>query len=110
MKALLSERPRHLCQTLRAVCSDRYEGFVHAAKEVCGKRVKIVIDRFHVAKLYRSRLDRLRKPELKRLKQTLSEEEYGQLTGAMWALCKKEEKLTDKDKDILSCVFEYSPC
>ena len=30
-----------------------YEGFVNAAKEVFGKRVKIVIDRFHVA-TYRS--------------------------------------------------------
>jgi hypothetical protein len=36
------------------------------------------------------------------LKQTLSEEEYGQLTGAMWALRKQEEKLTEKDKDILA--------
>ena len=61
-----------------------YEGFVNAAKEVFGKRVKIVIDRFHVAKLYRSRVDSLRKQELKRLKQTLSEEEYGQLKGAIW--------------------------
>jgi len=110
VKAFLSEIPRHLCQTIRAVCSDMYEGFVNAAKEVFGKRVKIVIDRFHVAKLYRSRMDSLRKQELKRLKQTLSEEEYGQLTGAMWALRKKEEKLTDKDKDILACLFVYSPC
>ena len=51
VKAFLSEMPRHLCQTIRAVCSDRYEGFVNAAKEVFGKRVKIVIDRFPVAKL-----------------------------------------------------------
>src|SRR5215510_14415419 len=39
---------------------DMYEGFVNAAKEVFGKRVKIVIDRFHVAKLYRRGVDRLR--------------------------------------------------
>jgi len=43
-----------------------YEGFVNAAKEVFGKRVKIVIDRFHVAKRYRSGVDSLRKHELKR--------------------------------------------
>jgi transposase len=110
VKAFLNEMPRHLCKTIRAVCSDMYDGFVHAAKEVFGTRVQIVIDRFHVAKLYRSSLDSLRKQELKRLKQTLSEEEYGQLTGAMWALRKKEEKLTDKDKDILACLFAYSPC
>jgi len=51
------------------------EGCVNAAKEVLGKRVKLVIDRFHVAKLYRAGLDSLRKQELKRLKQTLAEEE-----------------------------------
>jgi transposase len=87
-----------------------YEGFVQAAKEVCGKRVKIVIDRFHVAKLYRKGLDSLRKRELQRLKQELSEDEYGQLKGAMWALRKSEEKLTDEDKDVLACLFEHSPC
>ncbi len=40
-----------------------YDGFIHAAQEVFGKRVKIVIDRFHVAKLYRKGLDTLRKHE-----------------------------------------------
>lgn len=76
---------------------------MHAAQEGFGQRVPIVSDRFHVAKLDRSRLERLRKQELKRLKPTLSEEAYGQLTGAMWALCKKEEQLAEKDKDIRAC-------
>ena len=87
-----------------------YEGFVNATKEVLGKRVKIVIDRFHVAKLYRSGLDSLRKQELKRLKQELSEESYSQLKGTMWALRKSEETLTDDDKDVLVCLFWHSPC
>jgi transposase len=87
-----------------------YEGFVNAAKEVFGKRVKIVIDRFHVAKLYRSGLDSLRKHECKRLKQELSEEAYDQFKGAMWALRKSEEQLTDDDKDVLCCLFAHSPC
>jgi transposase len=86
------------------------EGFVNAAKEVFGKRVKIVIDRFHVAKLYRSGLDKLRKQELKRLKQELSEEDYRQLKGAMWALRKPKEQLTDEDNDVLVCLFGYSSC
>src|SRR5256886_16231748 len=101
--------PRHLCQTICAVCSDMYEGFVNAAKEVFGKRVKIVIDRFHVAKLYRSGLDSLRKQELKRLKQELSEESYSQLKRTMWALRKSEETLTGDDKNVLVCLFGHSP-
>ena len=49
-----------------------YDGFINAAKEVFGKRTRIVIDRFHVAKLYRKGLDTLRIQELKRLKKELS--------------------------------------
>jgi transposase len=110
VKAFLSSIPKRLRQTIHAICSDMYEGFVNAAKEVFGKRVKIVIDRFHVAKLYRSGLDKLRKQELKRLKRELSEEEYGQLKGAMWALRKPKEQLTDEDKDVLVCLFGHSSC
>ena len=108
VKAFLRGIPKHLRHTIHAVCSDMYEGFVNAAKEVFGKRVKIVIDRFHVAKLYRSGLDKLRKRELKRLQQELSEEEYGQLKGAMWALRKPKEHLTDEDNDVLVRLFGYS--
>jgi transposase len=110
VKAFLSSIPKRLHQTIHSVCTDMYEGFVNAAKEVFGKRVKIVIDRFHVAKLYRSGLDKLRKQELKRLKQELSGEEYGQLKGAMWALRKPKEHLTDEDNDVLVCLFGYASC
>src|SRR4029434_798883 len=99
-KTFLRSTPQRVRQTIHSVCTDMYEGFVHAAKEVFGKRVQIVIDRFHVAKVYRRGFDRLRKHECKRLKQELAEEAYGQFKGAMWVLRKSEEQLTDKDKDI----------
>jgi transposase len=83
---------------------------VHAAKEVFGKRVQSVIDRFHVAKLYRRGLDSLRKHELRRLKKELAEEAYGQWKGAMWALRKSAETLTDDEKAVLVCLFAPSPC
>ncbi len=86
-----------------------YDGFVNAAIEVLGKRVKVVNDRFHVSKLYRSGLDKLRKQELKRLKEDLSDEDYSSLQGSMWALRKREEQLTDNDDAILMRLFEYSP-
>ena len=44
-----------------------YEGFINAAKETFGKRTKIVVDRFHVAKLYRKGLDRLRIKEMRKI-------------------------------------------
>ena len=107
--AFLRGIPKRLRQTIHSVCSDMYDGFVNAVKEVLGRRVKVVIDRFHVAKLYRSGLDDLRKQELHRLKQDLCEADYGQLKGAMWVLRKSEEDMTDKDKDVLVCLFEHSP-
>ena len=110
VKAFLRGIPQRVRQTIHFVCTDMYEGFVNAAKEVFGTHVKIVIDRFHVAQQYRRGIDRLRKHELKRLKQALSEETYGQLPGAMWALRKSAEQLTDEDKDVLVCLFAHAPC
>ena len=86
-----------------------YKGFINASKEVFGKRTKIVVDRFHVAKLYRKGVDTLRIKELKRLKEELSEEEYAELKGAMWVLRKKETDLTIEDKVLLKQLFVYSP-
>jgi transposase len=63
-------------------------------QSVFGKRTKIVVDRFHVAKLYRKGLDTLRIQELKRLKEELTEEEYAELKGAMWVLRKKKKDLS----------------
>jgi transposase len=110
VKAFLSGIPQRVRQTIHFVCTDMYEGFVNAAKEVFGKHVKIVIDRFHVAKLYRRVLDSVRKHELKRLQQELSEEAYGRFKGAMWALRQSEEQLTDEDKDVLVYLFDHAPC
>jgi transposase len=110
VKAFLRGIPQRIRHTMHAVCSDRYEGFVHAAQEVFGKRVQIVIDRFHVAKLYRRGLDKLRKQELRRLKQALSAEDYRQVKGAMWALRKPKEQWTDEDNDGRVCLFDHSSC
>jgi transposase len=109
VKAFLSGIPQHLRKTVHSICSEMYDGVIYADKEVFGKRIKIVIDRFHVAKLYRSGLDTLRKQELRRLKQALSEEDYKQLKGVMWALRKAESDLDDKEDDLLARLFEHSP-
>ncbi len=109
VKKFLKTIPKRLKKTIGCVCSDMYDGFINAAKEVLGKRTRIIIDRFHVARLYRSDLDGLRKKEMRRLKKELSEGEYGKLKGAMWALRKKEEELSAKEKQVLECLFGHSP-
>jgi len=86
-----------------------YIGFINAAKEVFGKRIAVVADRFHVAKLYRGGLDSLRKKEMKRLKEELSEASYKGLKNIMWILRKSHSNLTSDEKRILKRVFKYSP-
>ena len=109
IKTFLEEIPARIKKTATTICCDMYDGYINAAKEVFGNKIKVVIDRFHVAKNYRSCLDSLRKQELKRLKKELNESQYSQLKGAMWALRKKEDDLTKRDKAVLTAVFEHSP-
>ena len=108
VKEFLESIPKHLKKTVTSVCTDMYDGFVNAAKEVFGEQ-KIVIDRFHVAKLYREPLDKLRVQEMLRLKAKLAPEEYGKLEGMMWILRKKHELLTADDKRKLKKLYKYSP-
>ena len=68
VKSFLQSIPKRLRQTVSSVCSDLYIGFLNAAREVFGKKMRIVVDRFHVARLYRKGFDTLRKQEMKRLK------------------------------------------
>lgn len=109
VKAFLETIPQRLKETVTTVCSDMYDGYINAAKEVFGNKIKVVIDRFHIAKNYRSCLDTLRKQELKRLKRELNETDYAKLKGAMWALRKNAEGLTEQDKTVLEALFEHSP-
>ncbi len=86
-----------------------YTGYINAAKEVFKNSALIVIDRFHVAKLYRGELDKYRKKILKELKQALSVSEYKKTIGAAKILRKKNELLTKTEKEIVSELFSWSP-
>lgn len=108
VKEFLLSIPKQLRKSVKAICSDMYEGFINAAKEVFGKKL-IVVDRFHVAKLYRNGLEELRKKEMRRLKNELSEEEYKKLKGVMWILRKAKSKLMDEEKETLEYLFKHSP-
>jgi transposase len=109
VKAFLASIPKRLKKTILALCSDLYEGYINAAKEVFGANVIIVVDRFHITKLYRNGLDVLRKKELKRLKKELSKEEYKKLKGAMWILRRDVEGLKVEDLEVLKWLFKCSP-
>ena len=109
VEEFLRKIPERLRKTVKYVCSDMYEGFVNAAYSVFGKEVKVVVDRFHVAKKYRECLDELRKQEMRKLKNELPKEEYKELQGSMWTIRKKEDELTEKEKKVRDSLFNYSP-
>src|SRR5258708_2064818 len=100
--------PPTLRATIQSVCSDLYEGFLQAAQEVL-PHARRVIDRFHVAKLYRAAADAWRKAELKRLKANLPAQQYQTLKGNLWAFPKDPDDLTEQDRAVLKRVFALSP-
>ena len=108
VKAFLESIPSNLKKTVKSVCTDMYDGFVNSAEEVFGKRL-VVIDRYHVSKLYREPLDRIRIEEMKRLKSVLSQEDYTKLEGMMWIIRKKHECLSTQEKETMQLMYIHSP-
>lgn len=108
VKAFLESIPAELRKTVKQVCTDMYDGYVTAAIEVFGVQ-SLVIDRYHVSKLYRKPLDQLRIKEMRRLKSTITAEEYAKLEGMMWVLRRKHECLSEADKDKLELLYKHSP-
>jgi len=84
-----------------------HDAIVYAAIEVFGPQA-VVINRYHVAKLYRKLFDKLRIKEMKRLKSELDSDEYSQLEGMMWILRKQHECLSDADKSKLALLYKHS--
>jgi transposase len=108
VKQFLEAMPRRVKRAIRTVCTDMYEGFIQAVKAVLGK-AHVVIDRYHVAKLYRAGADRLRTQEMRRLKQELPKEDYAKLKGAMWPFRKKAVDLEVEEQELLARLFTYTP-
>ena len=108
VKAFFDSIPERFKKTVKNVCTDRHDGFVYPAIKVFGKQA-VIIDRFHVAKLYRKPLDTLRIKEMARLKAELSTEEYAELEGMMWILRKQHECLSAADKNKLTLLYKHSP-
>jgi transposase len=117
LKKFLRRIPTRLRRTIHTVCTDMYQHYLDAVKEVfgtqeqevMGNQVRIVIDRFHVAKKYREAADKLRRKEVNRLKQKLSKEEFEKLKGTMWPFRKKEAAWSPEEAELMARLFDYSP-
>jgi transposase len=106
--AFLRTIPARLQATIQTVCCDMYDAYTEAVREEL-KTARLVIDRFHVAEHYHAAADRLRKQELKRLKQELSEADYKALKGSMWAFRKKPADLKPEEREVLDRLFGHAP-
>lgn len=100
--------PARLKATVERVCTDIHDSYIQAAREVLPE-AEVVIDRFHVAKHYHEGVDRLRKQELRRLKEDLPESTYGELKGVMWVYRRHWWDLDDEQRGQLALLFMYSP-
>lgn len=108
VRRFLEGIPRSIKRAIKTVCTDLYEGYLNAVKEVL-PHATLVADRFHIAKLYRECADTVRKQELRRLRKELPEAEYKKLKGAMWAFRKKSANLKPEEKAVLEQFFTHSP-
>lgn len=106
--------PQRLYTTIHTFCSDMWDGYLGAIADFIAAHpdieARVVIDRFHVAKNYREDFDKLRKRELRRLKQALPESTYQEVCHGMhWVLRHNYANLHDDDKVRLRRLFQYSP-
>ncbi len=109
VKKFLRSIPKRLVETIESVCLDMWKHYIAAVKEVFGNKVRITVDRYHVAKKYRDAADKLRKKELRRLKKELTENEYKELKGHMWVYRKKKDDMDSDELDLLERLFALSP-
>jgi transposase len=107
IKAFSSSIPKKKRKTIVSVCCDMYDGYINASKEIFGKTIPIVVDRFHVAKLYRKGLVSIRKKELVRLRKELPKE-YPLLKPAIAILINKKECSDHDEKMKLELLFKHS--
>ena len=106
--AWLSALPDAVREGISTVCTDMWEGYVTAVEETL-PNVRLVIDRFHVARHYRDAIETLRKQEVKRLHKELPEEQHDDLKHILWLLRKREAELTEEEQQHLTRLFALSP-
>ena len=75
---------------LQEVTMDMWEGYVEAVKEVFGPGVRIVIDRFHVMKLFQEWLTDARRE----IQRSLPKEQAQELKGSRWLWVSNRQSLT----------------
>ena len=107
IKRFLKSIPVKLRKTVTAICVDMYTGYLNAAKDVF-KGHAVIVDRYHVAKLYRKALDHFRSQVMSDLKKTLTAAEYDKIKHVTNLLRGHKEYFTKEEKKKLDALFSNS--
>jgi len=86
------------CEQIILFCSDMWEGYIQAAKELFPS-ASIVVDRFHFFSKIQASVDACRKYYRKKYANDDS------LKNLKWVLLKNESDLTKQENDLLKSVF-----
>ncbi len=106
VSSYFSGLPRSIRASIKYVSIDMWDGYYEAVKEGLPKRVKIVIDRFHVMKQLNGALTKCRR-ELQRAAPTKEAKE--ELKGLRWILVTNESNLDDEQKTRLMELYKACP-
>jgi transposase len=93
-----------LAQVLE-VTTDMWDGYVEAAREALGERVRITIDRFHVMKNFQDHLTAARRE----IQRHLPKEEAKALKGTRWLWLTNEENLSVEERAELAALGARFP-
>ncbi len=108
VKAFLKKIPKRLYKTITCFCTDMHDGYVYAIKSIFKNKKLIIIDRFHVAKLYRGATDKFRMKIMAQLKKKLTDEEYNKIKHCMHLLRRGREYIDPNDKEKIHELFSHS--
>lgn len=97
--------PRSVRNSIKYVSIDMWEGYYQAVTEALPKRVKVVVDRFHVMKNLNDALTKCRRE----IQRTLSKEDRDELKGLRWILVKNQDNLDKEEKAKLKQMYMKCP-
>lgn len=103
--AYLSGLPTSVRNSLRYVSIDMWEGYYQAVVEALPRRVKVVVDRFHVMKNLNAGITKCRRE----IQRGMSKEERDELKGLRWILVKNEDNLNEEEMAKLKDMYRRCP-
>lgn len=102
---LTQARDSGLLAHLEEVTTDMWDGYVEAAKEVFGPRVRITIDRFHVMQNFQENLNQARR----QIQKQLPPEAAAALKGTRWLWLTNPENLEEDARRQLAQLQQQFP-